>query len=128
MVLDVHGRALAYRAECRGFEFRLGQLLFPFSRKRELSWVVLNCLPCCLVQFLILDTSPSLSHKRKHTTFIGKVHVGTRHFVLYREVVLSSEVKMNYNRKVNFWDLKVCPLSRGLSCCVPYSEVPLQHI
>ena len=42
-------------------------------------------------------------------------HVGTRHLVLYREVVLSSKVKMKLlcNRKVNFWDLVMCPLSGG---------------
>ena len=34
-------------------------------------------------------------------------HVGTRHFVLYREVVRSSEVK---NKKVELLDHKVCPL------------------
>ena len=39
-------------------------------------------------------------------------HVGTRHFVLYREVVLSSEVIKctSIIGKWNIWELKVCPL------------------
>ena len=40
-------------------------------------------------------------------------HVGTSHFVLYREVVLSSEEVENVLviiGKWNSWELKVCPL------------------
>ena len=47
-------------------------------------------------------------------------HVGTRHFVLYREVVLSSEVRNVLYRKVELWDLKVCPLWRGFFSIVSF--------
>jgi hypothetical protein len=55
-------------------------------------------------------------------------HVGTRHFVLYREVVLSSEVTNVLYRKVNVLDLKVCPLYRGFFYCVLYLECPLSEV
>ena len=51
-------------------------------------------------------------------------HVGTRHFVLFREVVLSSEVK-NVLEKWNFGTLKCVFYREVFFYCVHYLECPL---
>ncbi len=58
---------------------------------------------------------------------LNKGHIGTSHFVLYTEVVLSLEVKdalaVQYIRA-----LKVHPLFRGFFYCVLYSECSLSEV
>ena len=54
---------------------------------------------------------------------LNNEHIGTSHFILYREVVLSLEAKMyQYNRKR---DLNVCQF---FFYCVLYSEYPLSEV
>ena len=55
-------------------------------------------------------------------------HVGTRHFVLYIEVVLSLEVMYYYNRKWNFGTLKCVLMERFFFYCVLYLESPLSEV
>ena len=58
-------------------------------------------------------------------------HIGTSHFVLCKEVVLSDlwGLKMYlYYGKVKIWDLEKLPLQRGYFCCLLYLEGPLSEV